>query len=163
MKKIEMNRTAILVAMVAYLLVAGTGCGSIHSRIFYPKPEIIPWNDSLPQEFRTIPRQWEGIWTIQAWSGGLDAVFIIEDFLGPYPYWWSKTKAKIIYAWGEYAAWEVKSGYYQGLVDISYQEGRIQFSGSNRIFYYENGKLSGTYLVKTKGGDEQARIFMTPF
>ena len=154
LKRHSMKKTILLWGLVCFGVA--TGCTTaIHSRVPIPQPQIVPCDDSLPQEFKNFPRRWERYSYFSDWPGTMDLVFIVEEFI-------SQNKAKIIYAWGD-SSWG-KGGYYQGPIKIIYQPGKITFVMATVTLYYEHNQMIGTKPVNTTyGGLQIAKIIMKPF
>ena len=66
---------------------------------------IVPPSADLPKEIGAFSGRWEG-----TWDGLMETILIVEE-IGP-------EKAKIIYAWADAPAWNVKQGYKRYIAEV---------------------------------------------
>ena len=78
---------------------------------------------NLPKEIGAFSGRWEG-----TWEGTLQAILIVEE-IGP-------EKAKVIYAWADAPAWNVKQGYKRYTAEvISGGKTTLEFIADNKTKY----------------------------
>ena len=78
---------------------------------------------NLPKEIGAFSGRWEG-----TWEGTLQAVLIVEE-IGP-------EKAKVIYAWADAPAWNVKPGYKRYAAEvIAGGKTTLEFTADNKVKY----------------------------
>ena len=103
MEKKELSLFIYLLSFLALLLIP-----NISQAQAIPLPEnieiVAPASD-LPKEIAAFSGKWEGVW-----ENVLDAILIVEEI--------DSEQAKVIYAWGDAARWNITKGYSRGVAKI---------------------------------------------